>query len=252
MHDLNPVQYKIPLAVWRDLAWAFMLRRHRSFLVDARRILANLRPAMRVLGAEHIPQAGPALITLNHYWAPGFWAPWMSIAVSSVVPVEIYWTMSGALTFPGRRFRRLLRRASESVLQGVARVYRFNSMPPMPPNPREVAARAVSVRRIIQHGREHPDAIIALAPEGGDQEGGKLTLGPEGSGRLALALAGKGMPVYPVGLYEENGCLTLHFGAPYQLTVDTTVPRDEQDIHARRVMMRAIAGLLPERLRGCF
>jgi hypothetical protein len=246
------VKYKIPLAVWRDLAWAFLLRRHRSFRVDARRVLANLRPPMRVLGEEYIPQASPALITLNHYWAPGFWAPWMAMAVSSLVPVDVFWTMAGALTFPGWRFHRLLRLGSEPLLHGVARVYRFNTMPPMPPDPREVAERAASVRRIIQHAREHPDAIIALAPEGGDQEGGRLTLGPEGSGRLALALAGRGMPVYPVGIYEEGGRLTLHFGAPYRLVVDSSIPRGEQDIFARQVMMRAIAGLLPERLRGSF
>jgi 1-acyl-sn-glycerol-3-phosphate acyltransferase len=252
MDPLNPVQYKIPLAVWRDLAWAFVLRRRRSFQMDSRRILVNLCPPMRVLGAEHIPQAGPALIILNHYWAPGFWAPWMALAVSSVVPVEIYWTMSGALTFPGWRFHRLLRWASEPLLDGVARVYGFNTMPPMPPDPREVVERAASVRRIIQHAREHPDAIIALAPEGSDQEGGRLTLGPEGSGRLALALTGKGTPVYPVGIYEESSCLALHFGPPYRLTVDASIPRDAQDRHARRVMMQAIAGLLPAHLRGSF
>jgi hypothetical protein len=250
MDELGPVQYKIPLSVWRDLAWAFLVRRHRSFRADARRTLANLRPPMRVLGEEHVPLAGPALLTLNHYWAPGFWAPWIALAVSSRVPVEIYWTMAAALTFPGWRFHRLLRWGSEPLLHGVARVYRFNTMPPMPPDPQEMAERAVSVRRIIQHAREHPDAIIALAPEGGDQEGGKLTLGPEGAGRLVLALAGRGMPVYPVGVYEEDGCLTLHFGAPYRLVVDTSIPRGEQDLHARRVMMQAIADLLPERLRG--
>ena len=89
MEELSPVQYKIPLAVWRDLIFAFLLRRQRSVQVDSRRTLANPHPPMRVLGAEHIPQGGPALITLNHYWAPGFWAPWMAMAVNSVVPVTV-------------------------------------------------------------------------------------------------------------------------------------------------------------------
>jgi hypothetical protein len=205
-----------------------------------------------VVGREHIPQRGPGLITINHYHSPRFWSAWLALSVSAQITGEVYWTVANAWTYPNRLKNAVLRPPLQWLFTRAAQVYGLNSMPPMPPAPNEVTARAASVRRILHYAREHPHGLIGFAPEGGDQPGGRLSMPPNGVGRLALALAGLGIPIYPAGIYEEtDGSPTLCFGQPYALAIDPSAsqPADDQ---ARSVLMRAIAQCLPPALRGEF
>jgi hypothetical protein len=132
--------------------------------------------------------------------------------------------------------------------------------------PEEAAQRAAAVQRLARYLREHPAALAGLAPEGGDQPGGVLGMPPPGFGRLAGMLAGRGIPFYPVGAYEEDGRFVVRFGPAYWLPAAgvpaagmpaagmpaAEVPRAAQDAAIRRQVMTAIAALLPERLRGEF
>ncbi len=244
--------YSVPKSVYIELAAAGLSGGKRSFRAHAARMLRGIEPPPRVLGEENIPRRGPGLITVNHYSRPGFWSPWFSAAVSASVPVDIHWSMADAWTYPGRRFGQVYRWLSHWMLTRVADVYGFTRMPPMPPAPDEVAQRAQAVRQLMRFARAHPEALIALAPEGGDQPGGILSLPPAGFGRLALALARLGMPFSPVGVYEEDGCLFARFGAPDRLEIAKAGDRDQADGLARCVVMQKIAGCLPERLRGEF
>jgi hypothetical protein len=245
--------YTVPKPVFADLVLAVLTGQQRRFKAHADRMVNGIFPPLRVLGEEYIPRGGPGVITVNHYNRPGFWSPWFPTSISASVPADIYWTMTSAWTYPGRRFGWLYRWLSSQMLTRIACVYGFNSMPPMPPAPDEITQRAESVSRLVRYVRANPHALIGLAPEGGDQPGGVLGLPPSGFGRLALVLASTMMPFYPVGAYEEDGCFILHFGAPYRLQDKARAGvRNHADGWAVTHIMGQIAACLPEQLQGIF
>jgi hypothetical protein len=125
-------------------------------------------------------------------------------------------------------------------------------MPPMPPRTKDVKARAQSVRKVLAFAGSHPQAILGLAPEGGDQPGGLLNMPPAGAGRFMLLLAEKGFPILPVGCFEEAGVFCLHFGELYHLKIPGGLAIKEKDAAAAGCVMQKIAPLLPEKLRGEF
>ncbi len=109
----------------------------------------------------------------------------------------------------------------------------------MPPRPQDVKARARSVRRVLAFARTHPQAILGLAPEGGDQPGGLLNWPPAGAGRFILLLAEQGFPLLPVGCFEEDGAFCLHFGEPYRLQIPAGLPSKEKDRAAAEIVMQS-------------
>jgi hypothetical protein len=122
----------------------------------------------------------------------------------------------------------------------------------MPPRPRDVEARAASVLAVLNYVRRTKDAIIGLAPEGGDQIKEKLMLPASGVGRFGLLLAAQGLKFAPVGVYESDGEFCLRFGEAYDLFVDRHGSSDKKDREAAQIMMKHIAPLLPVHLRGEF
>jgi hypothetical protein len=192
------------------------------------------------------------VITVNHYYRPGFAAQWMALAISAVVPENIHWIITGELTFPGKWYAPLGMLVSRFILERGARVYGFTTMPPMPPRPRDVEARAASVRAVLDSIRHTENPIIGLAPEGGDQLGGVLTMPASGVGRFALLLAKRHLRFVPVGIYETGGELCLNFGEAYNLSVPHNLSADERERAAARIIMKNIAVLLPVQLRGEF
>ena len=245
-------RYSYPTLTILALVSDGLLLRHRRFKTDAQACIARLRPPLRMLGEQHIPQDGCYVATLNHYYRPGFQQQWSSLAISATLPRDAHWIMTGELTFPGSWIAPLGRPVSRFVLRRGAQVYGFTSMPPMPPRPRDVEARAAAVRSALHFAAHAPDAIMALAPEGGDQPGGILTMPPAGSGRFCLLLAAAGLRFLPVGVYEEDGVFTLHFGEMYDLSIPRTASADERDRLAAQAVMSHIAPLLPAALRGEF
>jgi hypothetical protein len=224
----------------------------RSFRRDAQSCMERLKPGLWVLGAEYIPQHGPCLLTFNHYYRSGFDAWWMALALAATIPAEVHFVMTGELTFPGKWYAPLGMAGSRWLLKRFSRIYGFTRMPPMPPRPKDVKKRARSVRRVLAFARSHPQAILGLAPEGGDQPGGLLNMPPAGAGRFVLLLAEQGFPLLPVGCFEEAGAFCLHFGEAYQLKIPGGLTRKEKDGAAARTVMQKIAPLLPGRLRGEF
>ncbi len=164
--------------------------------------MAQGQPALQVTGGEHIPASGPALLTLNHYSRPGFQAYWIALAVSSVVPAEMHWTMTAAWTYNGSAKSYLMEKASRRLFPRLARMYGFTPMPPMPPRPSEARARARAVRQVLAVAKRQPPPLLALAPEGQDTPGGRLGRPPAGAGRFLILLAQLGYPFYPVGVFE--------------------------------------------------
>lgn len=224
----------------------------RSFRADARVCLDRLTPPLQVYGAEHIPASGPALITANHYTRAGFGAWWIALAIASVVRAEMHWAITGELTFPGKWYAGVGGAGSRWLLRRISAVYGFTAMPPMPPRPGDVLRRARAVHRVLIYARQHPAAIIGLAPEGMDMPGGVLSWPPEGVGRFIALLADLGFRVSPVAAYEQDGAFCLHFGPAYALRLPAGLAVKHKDRAAAQIVMAAVAPLLPLRLRGEF
>ncbi|MBN1450790.1 MAG: hypothetical protein JW963_07230 [Anaerolineales bacterium] len=245
-------KYGYPCRVVVGLAFSTIFGLRRSFCEDAIRCIGRLKPPLRVLGRENIPQSGPCVITVNHYHRPGFGAEWLALGISAVVPHEMHWIMTAEWTAPGKWYEPIKGGYSRLLLNKLSRVYGYITMPPMPPRPQDVEARARSVKKVLNLVRKTGNTILGLAPEGGNQTGGWLSAPAPGAGRFGLLLAGSGSAFVPVGAYEADGSFYLHFGLPYQLSVPSGLSADEKDRAAAEVMMRKIAALLPEHLRGEF
>ena len=245
-------QYSLPPRTVVGLLRDLLTARRRSFREDARTCIERLKPPLRVAGEENIPQAGPCVVTFNHYYRPGFSAWWLALAVAATVSVEMHFVITGELTYPGRWYAPLGMFLSKIVLHRAARVYGFTTMPPMPPRPKDVEARAEAVRRVLDVVKRTENPVLGLAPEGGDSADGKLARPASGLGRFALLLSAARMRFVPVGAYEEHGEFCLKFGTAYELRVPRELSVDEKDRAATQVVMENIARLLPERLRGEF
>jgi len=244
--------YSYPPLGFFGLALNVLFGGRRSFHRDGQLCIERLKPPLRVHGRGNIPQSGPCLITFNHYYRPGFDAWWMALGIAALVPVEMHWVMTGELTYPGKWYAPLGMAGSRWLLKRISRIYGHTTMPPMPPRPKDMEARARSVRETIKFARQHPQAIIGLAPEGGDQPGGVLNWPFSGAGRFILMLAEQGFPILPVGAYEENGDFCLSFGPAYQLQASLGDEAGEKDRVVVRAVMKKISEQLPLRLRGQF
>ena len=245
-------QYSYPLHLAPGLFANVLFGGRRSFRRDAQACAERILPPLRVLGEENIPHCGPCLITFNHYYRPGFNAWWMALALAATVPIDIHFVMTGELTFPGKWYAPLGMAGSRWLLSRFGKIYGFTTMPPMPPRPKDVHARVQSVRRALAFARTHPQAILGLAPEGGDQPGGRLNWPAAGAGRFISLLTDSRSIIIPVGAYEENGVFCLNFGQAYPLHIPAGLSADEKDHRVAEITMQAIAQQLPLRLRGEF
>ena len=176
--------YSFPPRTVTGLALDLVLSRRRSFRADARACIGRLKSSLHRFNEEHIPQAGPCVVTFNHYHRAGFNAIWMAAAIAAMIPVEMHFVMTGELTYPGKWYAPLGKPFSKFVLQRAARIYGFTTMPPMPPRKKDVEARAESVRRVLEAARREKNIILGLAPEGGDNPTGQITMPASGAGAI--------------------------------------------------------------------
>lgn len=236
------------------LSVAMACQRSLSFRAEALRAVQGIRAAdgaaqsFQVSGSEYIPPSGPCLLVANHYTRPGFRSWWLVISLTTALPVEVHWVVSAGWNFAGRQVARLTR----FLFPRMARVYGFTTMPPMPPDPGEVAARASAVRQVLQVARSTPQPVVGLLPEGEDEQMGVLQMPPPGAGRFMLQLTRHGLVVVPAAIYEADGALCVRFGPHFYLDASSELPAAERDRLASRQVMNAIACLLPEGLRGEF
>lgn len=241
--------YRIPPVLLMGMALDLLKGSPRSFAQDARTCTRAVSPPVRYFGLDSLPPP-PAILTINHFTRPGFKAWWLALGVSAALDAEVRWLVTAAWTFPGRRWAKLGERVSRLLLQRLAQMYAFSSMPPMPPRPQETLARAQAVRQLVEVVRASQTGWIGIAPEGRESPGGSLQAPPPGSGRFLLLLANQGLPILPVGIYEGSGELTIRFGEAFALQVAEGLSSQGRDREASRIVMQRLAELLPERLRG--
>jgi hypothetical protein len=239
-----------PPLLFLRIAWAALTGRRRSFRGDALEAMRSLKPSPVILGGEHIPMQGPCLVTANHYWHPDFRAWWLALIISASVPLEMHWIVTSGWRSPG-----LLGPLSRWAFPRGAAVWGFTSMPPIPPAPEEVEARARAVRHALEYARHAPAPVIGLVPEGHDLPGGVLGEPPSGVGRFIWLLSQYCTAIIPVGVCFEAGAsqpapLEVRFGPAYSLRLPPGLSSDERDTLVSEQVMRAIAPLLPPELRG--
>jgi hypothetical protein len=249
---MNPPDYSYPRGLLARVALDAIFIRRRNFRRDAWACIQNLQPSLQVLGHENIPQRGPCVVTVNHYHRVGFGAQWLALAIAATVPTNMHWIMTGEWTYPGRWYESLGSIYSRFILQRLARIYGFTTMPPIPPRLKDLEARAVSVRAVLGFVRHSQDPILGLAPEGHDRPEGVLTRPAPGLGRFGLLLSHSGLKFVPVGAYEAEEFFTLRFGEAYELRVGRDLSAAEKDAQAAEIIMMNIAELLPMHLRGEF
>jgi len=236
-----PFPWKNGLLILRDA----LLLRERDFRSDNLEIIKLLDPQPKILGIEHIPNCGPALLVTNHYSRPGFPAWWIAIGITASVPVDIHWLMTAGWTH-----LKGLETITRWLFPRVALVYDITATPPMPPKPSEMEARARAVRQVIRYARIDPAPVIGLAPEGRDHPGGILAPPPQGAGRFIGKLASHCKRIIPIGVYEDVECLCVSFGPPFQLDIPQELSADQRDLTVSNQVIRAIANQLPPALRG--
>jgi len=244
--------YSYPRGLFAALVRDVLLLRRRSFRKDAKACIEKLDPPLQVLGKENIPQHGRCVVTMNHYHRAGFGAQWIALAIAASVPADMHWMMTGEFTYPGKWYEPFSSIGSRLLLKRIAGVYGFTTMPPMPPRPRDIEARAASVRAVLEYVRHAKDPVLGLAPEGHDPPDGVLTRPASGLGRFGLLLSRAGLKFIPVGAYEADGFFHLHFGESYELSIRSNLSADEKDNQAAQIIMKNIARLLPLHLRGEF
>lgn len=245
-------EYSYPRGLLASVALDVVLLRCRNFRRDAIACIENLRPPLRVLGREHVPARGPCVVTVNHFHRAGFGAQWIALAIAATVPADMHWVMTREFTYAGKWYASISTLGSRLLLGRLARIYGFSTMPPMPPRPKDVQARAASVRKVLEFVRHTQNPILGLAPEGHDPPSGVLTRPASGVGRFGLLLSRAGLKFIPVGAYEAEGVFTIRFGEAYELCVAADLSADEKDARAAHSMMTNIAKLLPMSLRGEF
>ena len=240
----------VPPDLVARLAWSILSDGERSFRQDARRLTQHL--PMKIVSKENIPNHGPGVILVNHYYRPGFFTAWIALALSAVVPVELVWTMTAAWTGSSTTWERIKSAFSASLFPRLAKVYGFITMPPMPPRPQEFQARTQAVRQLLAAASRQPPALLAIAPEGQDSPGAGLMRPHPGVGRMLVQLENLGCRFHPVGVYENNQALVLDFGPAFSIALPQGLPSGEIDRQAADAVMLAVAARLPEYLRGVY
>jgi len=242
-------RYRLPRRKLPGFAWSALTLRPRSVSRDAQTAVACLRPPPEVLGGAHVPAKGPCLVACNHYSPPWFPSWWLTLSISAAVASqrapgadrEVHWVMAGAWTYPDSAWRRrLVTPATWWAFRRVARVYGFVTMPPMPPDPSQVEARAAAVRQTLRLARAliPVGGMVGLSPEGQAVSDAHVTEPPPGVGEFIALLVRAGLPVLPVGVHDREGPLRLSFGPVF--VPEIPADRRERDCVVARQVMDAI------------
>ena len=223
---MPPVKYA---PVW----WARWLG--RPFIRASFRVILSILSPIRITGKQNIPKGKPYLVAFNHvslYEAPllgSFWPEQLEIMGA----VDIW-------SKPGQNILVLL--------WGAIPVHREEY-------DRELFDKVLGALRA-----GYP---VAIAPEGGRSHTPGLRQAKRG---IAFLVEKSGVPVIPVGIvgttddYWHKASrgrrpgLEMHIGKPVQLppVEGNGVARHEARQRNADIIMRSIAGLLPENYRGVY
>jgi hypothetical protein len=232
--------------------WAVLRGRTRNLAADVEATLMAAKPKPQALNDQNIPTEGPFALVANHYERPGLKVFWGGMLASHAVAQRrttqrsLRWLMTsewydfrlGPLPVPVWALRWLFRR--------IAQVY---GLVIVPRAAERGVGRAAALRTILNVVR-HREEAVGLFPEGIGT--GHLIEPMPGVGSFLLSLSNRGIPILPVGIFEEEGSLTASFGQPFSIQVPRSVEKGERERLASQQVMVAIGRLLPRELWGVY
>ena len=249
--------YRVPVSFIAEFVSAVVTGRSLDFSREARFLATGISPAIEILGRDHIPETGPCVITPNHFARPGFRAWWIAIGISANVPVNVHWFMTSNWTSHHFWQKGWYEQVTCWLFERIARVFSFGQLSSIDSD--EIGGnRLPQVRALMSsavenvHSQNSRDAVLGLAPEGGDMPGGALGWPPKGSGKLFQFFSNLGYGINPVGVYESNNRFVINFGEQYRLSTNREFSAVTRDIQIRRIVMSHIAMCLPDHLKGEF
>ncbi len=258
-------RYTLPLDFLLRAGLSVLLGRPRSFQKDASWLLARRGTSLKVTGAAHISPEEKYIFTINHYTRTHFNVWWAALVISALTGQDISWIMTSRWNFEGKWYAGFLQKVTRWLFARLAHMYGLITTPPVPVCDEDAAERGASVRKVLSLARDGNITAFGLIPEGRDFGNGQLAWPPYAAGRFVYHLNRMGYRILPVGLYEEEGQIVVHFGRPYDLgephshasgDVDLTtfrlLTRRQTDLLLTRTVMLRIAVLLPEAMRGEF
>lgn len=237
-----------------------LLGKRRELSRDAALLLRGVQPPPRLMNVQNVPATLPFVITVNHYDRPGLAAWWGIAAVVTAAtaqrradPREIHFAMAREWWYPRGLGKWLKQPLTRWFFGRVGKAYGTIRLPPVLDLPEFRGTGAIAIRGALALTRGENPELVGIAPEGHTGEGLALCKPPRGAGLFLLHLTREQIPILPTGIFEDDdGVLTVNFGAPFLLRVPRELPRDERDARAARAVMTAIGALLPERMWGAY
>ena len=244
--------YRFRASLILRFIWAVLRGRTRNLAADVEASLMAARPKPQALNDQHIPAEGAFVLVANHYERPGLKVFWGGMLASHAVAHRrtsqrsLRWLMTsewynfrlGPLPVPVWVLRWLFRR--------IAQVY---GLVIVPRAAERGVGRAAALRTILNVLRGSGDAI-GLFPEAIGT--GQLIQPMPGVGSFLLSLSNRGIPILPVGIFEQEGGLIASFGPPFSIQVPRSVEKGERERLASEQVMVAIGRLLPRELWGVY
>jgi 1-acyl-sn-glycerol-3-phosphate acyltransferase len=254
------VRYHFPIGLLATRVPSFLFGRRRSLDKDVDAAFRAIGALPHVINPALIPAREPFVLVMNHFHRADIPSWWIAMAVLKAVAerrtgsaaarlrviVASQWTYDDP-------FRHLVAEPlTRFMIARIARAYDFLAIEPTALGAAHAAARAHSMRRIMNAAREAGNAhdVICLAPEGGDTPEGALSHPPTGAGRFILMLASTGLRIVPVGAHADADRLITNFGDAFQLVTPHALGKAATDKWAIDKVMSRIAVLLPPELRG--
>ncbi|MCJ7510128.1 MAG: hypothetical protein MUP14_04470 [Dehalococcoidia bacterium] len=248
--NLSRPSYEFPRLPLARFGLDLLLRRRRSLLKDSQTVMAANPYRRQARGLENVPSEGPFVLVANHYDRPGLHVYHCGMFIATVIAERrslspgIRWVITsewyghriGPIPIPTGLTRWVFRRISKAY-----------GLVVMPRRASLAVGRAAVLRRIARIAQRVP---IGLMPEAGGS--GILREALEGSGLFLGALSERGLPLLPIGVWEEDGTLIVRFGEPFALSVAKEGSRQEQDRQAREQVMVAVGRLLPPAYWGYY
>jgi len=228
-----------------------MLRgRPRNLGADFKWLIPHLPSLPSVKGAEHLARDRRQVIVGNHYQRPGLWMGWSAMLLGRAVfehtGANVHWV---AIT-QWRDYRLGILPVPPLVTQAIfARFYETFGFLGMAPEYASVGERAASVRHLLEVSRS--GEVVGIFPEGDVGPTPALIQAVPGTGALLLRLAGRA-DIVPAAVYDGESSVEIRFGAAVDLEAVRHLPQESRDDEARGLVMKAVAALLPTRLKGVY
>lgn len=236
--------YPFPWGLFLRLAMTLPTGR-RSLADDCQSMVACINPAPTLHGEHNIPDSGPVVLAANHYQRAGLWIAWPGAVITEAVARRrggdppLHWLVTGGLQFSQSRGRGPQVPLARPLLEAVARCFQMAALPP-----RGSQGRAAAVHRWLEWAAK--GEALGIFPEGTQGRAGRLRQAETGFDHLVRLLARRAIPVLPVGICEVAGAMQICFGEPMAVGADPPARSSADEV------MRAIARLLPEAMRGSY